>query len=123
LPCADTEAQIGPTRPAGHHFPINRRISSSWPGQVRPIDPRSLNKAFDRLLNRAGLTHARIHDLRHTCASLLLHEGASEREIMELLGHSSINITMNTYAHVLDDAKRRLADRMDNLFGPTDVDN
>ena len=54
---------------------------------------------------------------------LLLHEGVSEREIMELLGHSSINITMNTYAHVLDDAKRRLADRMDGLFGPTDVNN
>jgi Phage integrase family len=49
----------------------------------RPIDPRSIN------------------DLRHTCATLLLHEGASEREVMELLGHSSINITVNTYAHVL----------------------
>ena len=42
---------------------------------------------------------------------------------MELLGHGSINITMNTYAHVLDDAKRRLADHMDGLFGPTDVNN
>jgi integrase len=60
---------------------------------------------------------------RHTCASLLLHEGVSEREFMELLGHSSINITMNTYAHVLDDAKRRLAARMDGLFGPDDVNN
>jgi integrase len=40
---------------------------------------------------------------------------------MELLGHSSINITMNIYAHVLDDAKRKLADRMDGLFGSTDV--
>jgi integrase len=39
---------------------------------------------------------------------------------MELLGHSSINITMNIYAHVLDDAKRKLADRMDGLFGHTD---
>ena len=87
----------------------------------RPIDPRSINKALDRLLVRAGLTHARVHDLRHTCATLLLHEGASDREVMELLGHSSINITMNIYAHVLDDAKRKLADRMDGLFGHTDV--
>ena len=36
---------------------------------------------------------------------------------MELLGHSSIGITMNTYAHVLDDSKRRMASRMDGLFG------
>jgi hypothetical protein len=41
---------------------------------------------------------------------------------MKQPGHSSINITMNTCAHVLDDAKRRLADRMDGLFGPTDVE-
>jgi len=53
---------------------------------------------------------------------LLLHEGGSEREIMKQPGHSSINITMNACAHVLDDAKRRLADRMDGLFGPTDVE-
>ena len=40
-----------------------------------------------------------------------------------MLGHSSINITMNTHAHVLDDAKRRLADRMNGLFGPDGVNN
>jgi integrase len=57
-----------------------------------------------------------VHDLRHTCATLLLNDGATGREVMELLGHSSINLTMNTYAHVLDEAKRRLADRMDGLL-------
>ncbi len=83
----------------------------------RPVEPRSVNLAFDRLLKRAGVPHARVHDLRHTCATLLLAEGASDREVMELLGHSSIGITMNTYAHVLDDSKRRMASRMDGLFG------
>ena len=82
----------------------------------RVIDPRSINKALDRLLVKAGLTHTRVHDLRHTCATLLLHDGASDREVMELLGHSSISITMNVYAHVLDDAKRKLADRMDGFL-------
>lgn len=83
----------------------------------QPIDPRSVNRAFDRLLTKAEVPHSRVHDLRHTCATLLLAEGASDREVMELLGHSSIGITMNTYAHVLDDSKRRMASRMDGLFG------
>ena len=83
----------------------------------QPVDPRSVNRAFDRLLVRADVPPSRVHDLRHTCATLLLSEGASDREVMELLGHSSIGITMNTYAHVLDDSKRRMASRMDGLFG------
>jgi integrase len=83
----------------------------------QPVDPRSVNRAFDRLLTKAEVPHSRVHDLRHTCATLLLAEGASDREVMELLGHSSIGITMNTYAHVLDDSKRRMASRMDGLFG------
>jgi integrase len=83
----------------------------------RPIDPRSINKAFERLLKRAAINPSRVHDLRHTCASLLLLDGASDREVMELLGHSSTNITMNIYAHVLDESKRRLAARMDGLLG------
>jgi integrase len=82
----------------------------------RPIDPRSVNKAFARLLKRAGINPSRVHDLRHTCASLLLLDGASDREVMELLGHSSTHITMNIYAHVLNESKRRLAARMDNLL-------
>jgi integrase len=82
----------------------------------RPIDPQSINKAFARLLKRAAVNPSRVHDLRHTCASLLLLDGVSDREVMELLGHSSTYITMNIYAHVLDESKRRLAARIDNLF-------
>lgn len=59
----------------------------------------------------------RVHDLRHTCATLLLMDGVNEREVMELLGHSSITVTMNIYAHVLDEAKDALATRMDGLLG------
>lgn len=83
----------------------------------RPVEPRSVNIAMGRLLARACVPHARVHDLRHTCATLLLADGATDREVMELLGHSAIGITMNTYAHVLDESKRRMASRMDGLFG------
>jgi integrase len=79
----------------------------------RAIDPRSVNRALASLCRRAGIDPARVHDLRHTAASLLLADGASPREIMELLGHG---ITMNIYAHVLDASKRALANRMDELF-------
>lgn len=43
----------------------------------------------------------RFHDLRHSCATLLLVQGVSPRVVMEILGHSQINVTMNTYIHVL----------------------
>lgn len=66
---------------------------------------------------RAGIDATRVHDLRHTCATLLLMDGVNEREVMELLGHSSITVTMNIYAHVLDEAKDALATRMDGLLG------
>jgi integrase len=66
---------------------------------------------------RAAISSSWVRDLRHTCASLLPLDGATDREIMELLGHSSTNITMNVDAHVLDESKRRLAARMDDLLG------
>jgi integrase len=47
------------------------------------------------------VTGVRLHDLRHSCASFLLAQGASPRVVMEILGHSGIAVTMNTYAHVL----------------------
>lgn len=72
---------------------------------------------LDVLLKRAGLEHIPVHDLRHTCATLLLKGGATDREVMEQLGHSSINVTMDIYAHVLDESKRELAGRMDRLLG------
>lgn len=52
----------------------------------RVIDPRSINRAFGTLLKRADLDHARVHDLRHTCATFLKMQGASDREVMEQLG-------------------------------------
>jgi len=59
----------------------------------------------------------RFHDLRHSAATLLLAQGVHPRAIMELLGHSSITVTMNTYAHVLPAMMREAADKMDALLG------
>ncbi|RCW44688.1 site-specific recombinase XerD [Halopolyspora algeriensis] len=83
----------------------------------RVIDPRSVNRAFGTLLKQAGLEHVRVHDLRHTCATFLKMQGATDREVMEQLGHSSIGVTMNIYAHVLDDTKREMSTRMNQFLG------
>ncbi|WP_239382131.1 site-specific integrase, partial [Frankia sp. CIT1] len=70
-----------------------------------PLDPRNVNRWFTVIRTAAGLPWVRLHDLRHAFATLLVAEGVPMRVIMELLGHSTINLTMNTYAHVLPEAQ------------------
>jgi integrase len=81
-----------------------------------PLDPRNAFRAFHDALQRAGLPHIRFHDLRHTCASLLLAQGVHPRVVMETLGHSQISLTMDTYSHVIPALQRAAADRMDALL-------
>lgn len=85
-----------------------------------PLDDSMVRKRFYRLLDAAGLPHMRFHDLRHSCATFLLAQGTSPRVVMEIMGHSSIGLTMNTYAHVLPGALRDAVDRMDALLGTPD---
>ena len=58
-------------------------------------------RSFKPLLQRAGLPNIRLHDLRHTCATLLLAKGVHPKFVQELLGHATISITLDTYSHVL----------------------
>jgi integrase len=84
-----------------------------------PLDGSSVTRAFQGLLVGAGLPRLRFHDLRHSCATLLLVQGVPARVVMEILGHSSIALTMNTYSHVMPSLKREAADAMDRVFaGP-----
>jgi integrase len=56
---------------------------------------------FKPLLRRAGLPDIRFHDLRHTCAALLLTKGVYPKIVSEMLGHSSVSITLYIYSHVI----------------------
>jgi integrase len=81
-----------------------------------PIDPRNDFREFRKLLARAGLPPVRLHDLRHTAASLLLAKNVPARVVMGILGHSQIALTMNTYSHVAPEVSREAADRMARML-------
>lgn len=86
-----------------------------------PLYGTNLTKIFQRLLKKAGLPRQRFHDLRHTCASLLLAQGVHPRVVMEVLGHSNITLTMNTYSHVIPDLQREAAAKMDAILAGADA--
>ena len=69
-------------------------------------------------LRVVGLPKYRLHDLRHTAASLLIFQGADLHEVKETLGHSQISITSDLYGHQYNAAKQRTADRMDDAMAP-----
>jgi integrase len=83
-----------------------------------PLEPRNLERAYSEILAAAKLPRVRIHDLRHTAATLLLTQGVHPRVVMELLGHSQIAVTMNTYSHVVPALRKDAADRMDAILKP-----
>ena len=60
-----------------------------------------VNRHFELLLEHTGLPPIRWHDLRHTCATLLLSKGTHPKIVQEMLGHANISETMDTYSHVL----------------------
>jgi integrase len=72
---------------------------------------------FPALLRRAGLPRIRFHDLRHTCATLLLRRGVHPKVVSELLGHSTVTMTLDRYSHVLPDMQQAAMEAMDGLLG------
>ena len=81
-----------------------------------PINRHNLTRDYKALLKRAGLPELRFHDLRHTAASLFCAQNVQPRDLMEILGHSQISLTMNTYTHVMYPAMQEAASRMDSIL-------
>ena len=77
----------------------------------------NLSRAFKAALRRAGLPEVRFHDLRHTCATLLLRQGVNPKYVQELLGHANVSLTLNVYSHVLPDMGDAAAGAMDAALG------
>ncbi|MDP2932071.1 MAG: site-specific integrase, partial [Chloroflexota bacterium] len=66
-----------------------------------PLPPNSVTKAFHKLAKSLGMSRMRLHDLRHTHATIMLSQGVHPKVVSERLGHSSVAITLDTYSHVL----------------------
>lgn len=84
-----------------------------------PLYGTAVYREFRAVTEAAGLPRIRFHSLRHTAASLLLAQGVHPRVVMELLGHSTIALTMNTYSHVIPALERDAADRMNAILTAT----
>ena len=94
------ERQLRDMEILGDHYRDQGLVFTTGTGA--PVNPSNLRqRSFAPLLQRAGLPHMRFHDLRHTCATLLLSRGVNPKFVQELLGHATVAITLDTYSHVL----------------------
>ena len=87
-------------------------------GSLHSRTVQEKGRAFKPLLEKAGIPDIRFHDLRHTAATLLLSEGVSPKAVSEQLGHGSVAITMDVYAHVTSEMQAHAAAAMDAVLGP-----
>src|SRR5215204_3975801 len=86
-----------------------------------PINPSNVRqRSFAPLLRKAGLPHIRFHDLRHTCATLLLSKGTHPKFVQELLGHATVAITLDTYSHVIPSMGDHTARAMQDALSPVE---
>ena len=81
-----------------------------------PLLPNTVTHAWIKMVRGAGLKAIRLHDARHTHASLMLKQGAHPKIVQERLGHSSIQITLDTYSHVASGLQEAAAERFDEEF-------
>jgi len=83
-----------------------------------PMDPGTLTHNFARIARRADLAGTGFHDLRHTFASLMLLAGIHPKIVSEMLGHSSVAFTLDTYSHVVPGLQEAAAKRLDEMLEP-----
>jgi integrase len=84
-----------------------------------PIEPRNFNRSFDARCAKASVPRIRVHDTRHTCASLLAALDVHPRVAMRILRHAKISMTMEVYTEVSDEITRAALKKLgDSLGGP-----
>lgn len=83
----------------------------------KPLLPDSITHAWMKLARRAGLKGVRLHDARHTHASIMLKQGIHPKIVQERLGHASIQITLDTYSHVVGGLQESAVQKFDDFIG------
>ena len=91
-----------------------------FPSEVgTPIEMNNFSeRVFKPLLSRAGLRRIRFHDLRHSYGSLLIQAGASLAYVRDQMGHSSIQVTVDIYGHLIPGANMAFVDKLDGRTSP-----
>lgn len=97
---------------AGHHVVSSPFVFTTVQG--KPFRPDSISQAFKRAAARAGLPDMRLHDLRHTGISYMLAEGADPKTVSGFVGHATAQFTLNQYAHVMEQAKKKAGALLEN---------
>jgi integrase len=82
----------------------------------KPLRPNTITRAWVTFAARAGVKVIRLHDARHTHASIMLKQGVHPKIVQERLGHSSIEMTLDIYSHVMPGLQEAAAKRFDDLF-------
>jgi integrase len=83
---------------------------------------KALQYDIKRVADKAGLPRIRVHDLRHSHASMLINMKVNIKEISERLGHESVKTTWDTYAHLYPDTDKTLADKLNEIRTPSDTE-
>lgn len=95
---------------------IKNNYIFKWPNG-EPYSPDFVTDKFGKLLKKYNLPHIRLHDLRHSCASVMLENDYQLKDIQEWLGHADIQTTANIYSHIDIARKKKIADSLDKDFG------
>jgi integrase len=86
--------------------------------ETKPLLPNTVTHAWIKLVRRVGLKGIRLHDARHSHASLMLKAGTHPKIVQERLGHSSVTITLDTYSHVAPGLQEAAAAQFDKMVSP-----
>ncbi len=84
--------------------------------EKNPIDPRTMQRLFNKILVKTELPQRKFHAIRHTFATRALEVGVDMKTLSEILGHSNVSITLNIYAHSLIEQKRLAMDKMNTIY-------
>ena len=90
-------------------FVFTNNVGDHW-------HPDTASSTFQEVLKAAGLPHVRLHDLRHSCATMLLAKGVHPKLVQHQLGHSRFTTTMDRYSHVMPEGRAEVADAMQEML-------
>ena len=100
-------------------FPVRYASAFLYPSEsvLPPLPRTNIDRTLTKAAEAAGVKRIRIHDLRHSCASLLIHKGVSIVAVSRHLGHSTVEQTLNTYSHMLPDDQTMILNTLSTLEG------